>query len=780
MLKLVDIKKDYGASEDRVEALKGITIDFRDKEFAVILGPSGCGKTTLMNIIGGLDKATSGELIISGVTTKDYKDRDWDDYRNKRIGFVFQNYNLISHLTVLENVEIALTISGVSVEERRRKSIEVLEKVGLKDKLNKRPNELSGGQMQRVAIARALVNDPEILLADEPSGALDSTTSGQIMDLIKEVFADKLVLMVTHNPSIAEKYGTRIVTMLDGLVVEDSNPLTSVFIGKPEEVVKTKKAAMPFLTALKLSWKNLFTKRGRTVLTSFAGSIGIVGVALILSISGGMNNYITNLQRDTLASNPITISENSINMTQAFNAMQNNEVFEKFPEAKEILVQKEIKVSDLMTKNNLNDNYITYLNETINPELYNDIIFKTGMKLNFYGKKSGQEYYSEVGGSTGGMSPFGGGGTNWQMMLKTDFTLSQYDVLEGTFPANANEIVVIVNAANQIPESVLVDLGIKTATEEVDKYQFSAVIGREYKLANNDDIYLNNGSYFSEIPLIENDFDEAETLKVVGVLRIKPTTDGGVLGAGIGYLKELYTNYQTEQANSEIVQFMRENPTKNPLTGLDYVPTFTQSAEAIQQRDLRSFGGNLVPNEISVYPVNFDAKEEIKQLLNDYNIGRNKDDMVTYTDMSELLGDSLSQMVNIISWVLIAFTAISLLVSSVMIGIITFVSVIERTKEIGILRSVGARKKDVTRIFNAETIIIGFFSGVIGVALAYLLAIPINLIINNRFGVPNIASLNLLYALILILISVGLTLISGLIPAKRAAKLDPVKALRTE
>lgn len=792
MLKLTNITKDYQVGEQKVHALKGLNISFRKNEFVSVLGPSGCGKTTLMNIIGGLDRSTSGELFINGKSTKNYKDSDWDNYRNKRIGFIFQNYNLIPHLTVLGNVEIALTISGASLEERKRRAKEALSKVGLDKQLNQKPNQLSGGQMQRVAIARALVNNPEILLADEPTGALDTENSNQIMDLIKEIAKDRLVIMVTHNPELAEKYSTRVIKMLDGNVIKDSLPYDSELEkqdnAKKSNLPKPKgkeKTAMSYLTALSLSWKNLITKKGRTILTAIAGSIGIIGIALILAISSGMNNYVNQLQRDTLASNPITITESSINLTQAFNAMSNNDVFENFPQAKEIYVEKAIDLSNLLTKNNITNEYITYLQNNLDSTWYSDITYKTGLELNLFGQKVNQTNYSKLaessgtGGSGAGLGNFSTSSI-WQMMLTSDFIQSQYDLLEGSFPTNKNQIVIIVSETNQISEATLIALGLKEVGDEVETYAFSDIIGKTYKLVNNDLLYEKSGNHFVEKSPLDIDYSQAETLEVVGVIRINETVDSGVLSPGIGYLKSLYTDFQTRNLNSEIIEFMNDNPTLNPFTGIAYENTLTETKEAQKEADYRSLGGELIANEISIYPTSFEAKESIKTILNDYNIGRPSDDMVTYTDMSELLGDTLTSVVNTISYVLIAFTAISLLVSSIMIAIITYVSVLERTKEIGVLRSIGARKKDITRVFNSETIIIGLIAGLVGVGFAYLLSIPINIIVHSLVGVNNIASLNPLAALALIGISVLLTLVSGLIPARKAAKQDPVTALRTE
>ncbi len=801
MLQLKNITKDYIVGQGKVHALKGISLELSNNEFLCVLGPSGCGKTTLMNIIGGLDRYTSGELFIDGISTTNFKDADWDNYRNKKIGFIFQNYNLIPHLNVLENVEMALTISGISKEERKRRAKDALEQVGLFDQLKQRPNQLSGGQMQRVAIARALVNSPEILLADEPTGSLDTDTSGQIMELISQVSKDRLVIMVTHNPQLAQKYSTRIINMVDGKIISDDKPQAEAKnknapkdaaekqIG-PEDIEtekdakrKNKKTAMSFFTALSLSGKNLATKKGRTALTSVAGSIGIIGIALILALSGGMNNYITKLQSDTLASNPVTITTSSININQAMEAMNGHKSLQPFPSAKEIYVQKAISASEIMSKNNITQEYLDYIAQNLDAAWYSDIIYKTGLSLSFYGIKSGQTVYDKLisSGSGGGMSAlYGSNGGSLNMLPDTDLVTSQYDVLEGTYPQNKNEIVLIISDTNEIAQNTLISLGIASAEENWEKYAFADILGRQYKILTNDQIYQRAGSKSTEKSPLDIDFEEAETLTVVGILRVKENTDGGVMSNGIGYLKELYAWLQEQNYNSKIVQFMEDNPSLSPYTGLAYTDTLTSTKQELREKDLRGLGGEKLANEISVYPLSFQAKNNIKEVLSQYNTGRDKDDMVTYTDMSELLGDTLSTVVDTISYVLIAFTAISLVVSSIMIAIITYVSVLERTKEIGILRSIGARKKDVTRVFNAETVIIGLIAGVMGVAAAYLLSLPINIIIEALLGVSGIASLNPLYALMLIAISVALTLISGLIPSRKAARQDPVAALRTE
>ena len=801
MLQLKNVIKNYYVGEQTIKALQGVNIDFRRNEFVSILGPSGCGKTTLMNIIGGLDQYTDGDLVVEGISTKDYLSRDWDNYRNKRIGFVFQSYNLIAHLSVLGNVELALTISGISKDERRRRAKEALEKVGLGDYLKQKPNELSGGQMQRVAIARAIVNEPEILLADEPTGALDTETSEQIMALISEISRDKLVIMVTHNPDLAERYSTRLVKMLDGKIIDDSLPYIQE---KPKEVVeenfeeaveektiepkklidkikdrilklknripKDNKSAMKFSTALSLSWANLLTKKGRTILTSIAGSIGIIGIALILAISGGLNNYIEKIQLDTLSVSPITISETAIDIDKALSTLTAATELEKFPTVKKIFVKEKVKVDDLMSTNVITQDYIDYLEEHLNPEWCADIVYDLDMNIPIYGIKEGASSYSQM--ST----------TNWQRLLKSEFIQSQYDVVEGggRYPENKNEIAIIVDETNHINEEILVKLGILEEDSIVTEYTFEEILGREYKVLKNDELYYpKDNGWFATKANKNIDFEHAETLTIVGILRINQSTEMGVLSTGIGYMQELYDYLQEVNDNSAIVKCMDNNPGVSPFNGERYANNDVSNANQ-RENMYRALGGEKVPNEILIYPKDFESKDYIKIVLNNYNVGKSKSERIVFTDYSELIASTIKSFVDIISYVLIAFTAISLVVSSIMIAIITYVSVLERTKEIGILRSIGARKRDVMNVFIAETFIIGAISGILGIVTTYLLTVPINLIVYSFINVEKIASLNVGYAWVLIGISIALTMISGIIPAYKSTKKDPVKALRTE
>ena len=842
MLKLSNIIKQYGEGLDPV--LKGINIEFRQNEFVSILGPSGCGKTTLLNIIGGLDKYTAGDLIIKGVSTKDYTDKDWDAYRNRSVGFVFQSYNLIPHLTVLENVSIALALSGTPKAEQKQKAIQALERVGLAGHEHKRPNQLSGGQMQRVAIARALVNDPEILLADEPTGALDTKTSVQIMDLLKEIATERLVVMVTHNPELAETYSTRIINLLDGNVTHDSAPYTSETQDNKEEVLvqvasvegnqiinektsktkkkntknsdivaekcdvatkndskaieneqeeninennknkkkktKKQKTSMSFLTAFKLSLKNLFTKKTRTILTAFAGSIGIIGVALVLAFSNGFNLYIEKLQKDTLSTYPITISESSIDMS-AVSSIMANASDKEYPEFNKIIVNKLWEnIQKAMLPNNITQDYIDNVIETIPKEYLNYIQYDTGIVLNVFTQNGGTNYSKLETVSDNAMfsSP-------WQKIMSNyDFINSQYDVIAGRLPQNSSELVLVVDKYNQVNDLTLIQLGFMDMTQvgTITEIDFDTIFEKEYKVLTNDEYYTFDGTKFSVNPT--PDYANAQTLKITGILRPNEDTLNAVYGSGIYWTQALEDEILNSNINStnanNIVDWCIANPTLDPMTGVAY-EVGTTKAEDLHKAQLRALGGVALPNSIKLYAIDFEAKDKVKAHLDAYNETQEEANKVRYSDIMAMFAGTLSTLVDAISYVLIAFSAISLIVSSIMIGIITYVSVIERTKEIGVLRSIGARKKDISRVFNAETCIIGLTSGLIGVIVTYLLTIPINLLIASLVeGMTNIAVLNPLTALILVGLSIGLTLISGLIPSRIAAKKDPVVALRSE
>ena len=860
MLELKNIKKDYKTSTETVHALKGISIKFRENEFVAILGQSGCGKTTLLNIIGGLDHYTSGDLIINGKSTKEFKDRDWDSYRNHSIGFVFQSYNLIPHQSILSNVELALTISGVSKKERKKRAIEALEKVGLGDKIHQKPNELSGGQMQRVAIARALVNNPDIILADEPTGALDTKTSVQVMEILKEISKDHLIIMVTHNPELAEKYATRTVRILDGEITDDSNSCDEE--NKNIDDGKKKKPSMSFLTALSLSLNNLMTKKGRTILTAFAGSIGIIGIALILSLSAGVQNYINSIEEDTLSSYPVTIQESTIDMSGMMSSLMDTNVEGRAEKEDGKIYTKYITNSMLDTfANDVKSNNLTkfkeYLETTDNISNYaNAIQYSYDLNLNLY-KSDTSNGAVQVNPSTVvekmGMETMVEAGTdmlgsNSTMMSRVDVFSelfdnqemldNQYDLLEGKWPENYNEVVVIVDKDNEISDYTLYSLGIMDQaeieekmnkiengeeieeTEEQKSYSYDDFLNLTFKILLNSDYYAKeNGAWVDKSDnkdYIKEKVDNAEEIKVIGIVKQKENSVSSNTQGGIGYTKALTEYIINKAKDAEIVKEQMDNPNVNVFTGLDFPKDgeeeeFSLDSLSTEQKmqlanmsteDLRnlmnayaenneaSYEGNLErlgvidlnsPTTISIYPKDFDAKETISNAITEYNNSQeNENDKINYTDTVGIMMDSVSTIVDTISYVLIAFIAISLIVSSIMIGIITYISVLERTKEIGILRAVGASKRDISRVFNAETFITGLVSGLLGIGVTVLLTIPINAVILSITGVNVEAFLPWQAGIILVLISMFLTIIAGLIPARMASKRDPVKALRTE
>ena len=1008
MLKLVNITKTYDVGDNEsVHALRGIDIEFRKNEFVSILGQSGCGKTTLLNIIGGLDRYTEGDLIIEGRSTKEYRDRDWDTYRNHSIGFVFQTYNLIPHQSVLANVELALTLSGVSKQERRKKAIAALEKVGLRDQINKKPNQMSGGQMQRVAIARALINDPEILLADEPTGALDSETSVQIMDLLKEVANDRLVIMVTHNPELAEKYSTRIIRLLDGKIIDDSNPYTATEEiasssvatetktpkkAKKEKAKKQKATSMSFLTALALSFNNLLTKKGRTFMTSFAGSIGIIGIALILSLSSGFQAYIDKVQEDTLSSYPITINAEETDMSALFESMAENEMERNNRENNKVYANTDMyDMMNAMFNSEAKQNDLKGFKAWIEsgqsdlPNYATAIQYGYATKLDVYvsdtakGVLHANDYmalFGDIAGEGGAASPMGmmssmptSNSINiFSEMIKgpngetiNDLIYSQYELVDGNtmhWPKNKNQILLVVNEYNEISESFLYALGLLDREElgnvwrkimmgekveeniEIDtNWTYEDLIGMKFKLviptdkfqgadSNGDgknDVWTDRSSDESFMKLL---LASSEELEVVGIIRPKEDAVSTALqNTAVAYTSELTDWYLQKIADSEIVKYQKENPTVDVMSGLPFltvtpetdekkaadfktwaeglnnakkVEVFTHISGTPDQKTLASLvatemakypdratqesflkaalaqsGGGMTEDEINsmlksvsdeqladlvkntlteavkmsykqasaqqlaamtpeqmvaafdmqiaaadsatlasyydltkelrystatlkenltkmgfsdkddpsyvnIYAATFEDKDAIADIIEKYNKGKTDEDKITYTDYVALMMSSVSTIINIISYVLIAFVSISLVVSSIMIGIITYISVLERTKEIGILRSIGASKKDISRVFNAETLIVGFVSGALGILVTVLLNIPISLIIEHFANIEGLAKLPLGGGIILVIISMTLTLISGLIPSRVAAKKDPVVALRTE
>lgn len=798
MLQLKNIVKNYGQGDNVVHALKGISLDFRESEFVAVLGQSGCGKTTMLNIIGGLDRYTEGDLVINGVSTSRYKDVDWDAYRNNRIGFIFQSYNLISHVSILANVEMALTLSGVGREERKRRALQALKDVGLEDKVNKRPNELSGGQMQRVSIARALVNNPDIILADEPTGALDSATSVQIMDILKEISKEKLVIMVTHNPELAQQYATRIVRLNDGAVVSDSDPFSYRY--EPSEQEKSvkekkkdlKKTSMSFWTALKLSFNNLRTKKGRTIMTAIAGSIGIIGVALVLAISNGMQTYINQMEKTVLASYPIQIAKESIDTNKMMEMMMSpggttTNSRPQYPDEEVVYPYDPMaNMKDLIKTNNITQEYVDYVSELENKNYVDGVIYSYGIDMNVIGKVNTNYFdylagpYTKVnhmssmadmmGSMTGGeQSP----DVNWQEMVGDEaYVLSQYQLLKGKFPTEKNQVVLVIDKSNQLSQSLLASLGMSYQTYQ--RISFDDLLGVKLKLVtNNAYYYYDEGDGVYKINNIYDLYRSTDNtgiidLEIVGILRERPDNMIGMLSTGIAYTSELTRYVMQDSLASNIVQAQKADMTKNVFTG-------STINEKQAQDVLLTIDGSALPIGINIYPKDFDGKQKVTEYLDAWT-----GEKVDYTDMSKFATDMMGSTVNIVSIALICFAAVSLLVSSVMIGVITYVSVVERTKEIGILRSLGARKSDILNVFNAETTIIGAVAGTIGVIVTYILSIPINLIIGAKSGITTLCSLSPWHALMLIAISTLLTIIAGLIPSYTASKRDAVVALRTE
>lgn len=771
MLELKNIKKDYTVAGKPFPALNGISLNFKKNEFVSILGESGSGKTTLLNIIGGLDRYTSGDLLVDGKSTKEFKDTNWDAYRNATIGFVFQSYNLISHLSVLDNVEMALRLSGVSAKERKERATKVLVEVGLKDHITKRPNQLSGGQMQRVAIARALVNNPMILLADEPSGALDSHTSHQILELIQVISKDRLVIMVTHNAELAHTFSDRIVTLVDGRVVEDSRPVQISTKDQVNDKLLNKKTSMNYLTALKTSFKNLLTKKGRTIITALAGSIGIIGIALVLSISSGMTSYVNELQSDTLAGFPISV--NAQVATDIFSGATGryNELGEinEFPTTPTIYPYDRAYNTTLHS-NVIDDSFISYL-DNLDPTLYNSISYSRAVQLNMIAQTSAGGYI-KVASTVNPNSLFIGGSVLSEIPNNPEFIQSQYDILTGVYPESYNEAVLIVDKENLIDVSILEKLGI----DITDSYTFDDFIGKTFMIIPNDDYYAKLGSIYVPQTDYETMFNspDAVPVTIVGIMRVNKDASTELLSTGIGYTTFLTDQIINMASTSDIVTDQIASPDTNVLTGLPFSTTITYKSI------MRYIGGDSTPTGVQIYPVSFDAKDAIKEYIDNYNDGKTEIQTIIYTDLAETISNTISSLIGTITIILSAFAGISLVVSSVMIGIITYVSVVERTKEIGIMRSLGARKKDISRIFNAETILIGLTAGILGVLIAMALNIPVNIIINRLIGVPGFSSLNITSAIGLIILSTILTLIAGLVPSGIAARRDPVVALRSE
>lgn len=762
MLEIRNIKKSYKTGTFIQHALKDVSISFRPNEFVAILGPSGSGKTTLLNIIGGLDRYDSGDLVINGKSTKKFSDSNWDSYRNNCVGFIFQSYNLINHLNILENVEMSLTLSGVSKKVRKQKALDALKQVGLINHAYKKPNQLSGGQMQRVAIARALVNEPDIILADEPTGALDSTTSVQIMELIKEIAKDKLVIMVTHNKELAYDYANRIIELKDGELINDTNPHEQ---SKNNQEYKIRKTAMSFFTALSLSFKNIETKKGRTFLTAFASSIGIIGIALILSLSNGFNIEVEKFEKDALSSLPIMISEQTVEMDEDSLAkmrdsfkIDNN----SYPSEEVIYIQKDM-VEDTTHTNIINQEFIDYI-EKINPKYVSGISYMRLVSINALSKA--KDGYKIIDNSYLTTLP------KSLDEKQNDVVEDNYDLLKGKFATNKDEVVLAIDSKNRVNEKLLEMLGFDLSK---DNFTFDEILNKEIKVVLNDDWYIDNNNYFIPNFNYEELYNNKNnlTLKIVGIIRGKEDAKLVSASSGIAYTESLIDYIVENNSKSKIVLKQKEVD-YNILTGEQF------REEKDKDAVLSYLGNDNLPILVNIFPRNFDSKDKIIKYLDDYNETKLEEDKLLYTDMASLISSLSGSIMDAITIVLIAFSSISLVVSCIMIGIITYISVLERTKEIGILRAMGARRKDITRVFNAETIIIGLCSGLLGITIARILVFPANIIIYNATGLDNVAKMNPLHALLLLIISMLLTVLGGLIPAKVASRKNPVEALRTE
>ncbi len=867
MLQLKEIVKDYGSDETIVHALKGVTLSFRNSEFVAILGPSGCGKTTMLNIIGGLDRYTSGDVLINGKSTTTFKNNDWDAYRNNYVGFIFQNYNLINHQTILENVELAMTLSGITAKERKARATEALAKVGLDGQLHKKPNQLSGGQMQRVAIARALVNNPEIILADEPTGALDSKNSVQIMDILKEIAKERLVIMVTHNDDLATEYSNRIIKMLDGEVLQDTNPYeptkedmesVTFFVEDPapdvselsanerKKVLKlfekeqkkkkkatVKKTSMSLFTAFKLSLKNLFSKRNRTFLTAFAGSIGIIGIALVLAVNNGFNLYIADMQQTMLGQYPISVQQMYMDMNTMMNPMgpTNTNKAERFPDTDKITVPSNNMALGLYSGlhyNRINDDYINYI-ENIDKNIISEISYTYAMSMNLITEtgSEGNKKYKKVAFTS--IDPIleimMGSDNRFMEMVGDEYMKGNYDVVQGNYPTKPNQIALVVNEYNQISRSVLNQFNFLDDLD-INNLKYGDFIGRKMRIIKYDDWYTENNGLYSAPDdkdtaklksLYDNCTDKEHELEITAVMRVKEGSPMSLYSTSVLYRKELREQIVAENLTSKMVKAQNEEYKKakadnkynevSVITGKEInqllidvtgIPGFDTGDSGYVNSELNPFylnvderhevymqkiGASLMPNNIYVYPKSFDAKDEVKAYMDAYNNNKVKDDKIQYMDASGIMLDMVKQIIDIVSIVLVCFASISLVVSSIMIGIITYVSVVERTKEIGVLRAIGARKIDIGNVFNAETATIGISAGVMGVVIAAILSWPINAIIKHfaqGYVVGSIVLLSPVAGVVLVLVSTILTIIAGLIPASIAAKKDPVAALRSE
>lgn len=769
MLELRNISKSYKTGNFKQIALKDINLKFRKSEFVCILGQSGSGKTTLLNILSGLDRYDKGDLIINNKSTREFKSTDWDAYRNDCIGFIFQSYNLIHHISVLDNVELGLTLSGVAKKERRKRALNMLDKVGLKKHINKKPNQLSGGQMQRVAIARAIVNNPDVILADEPTGALDTKTSKEIMNLIKEIAKDKLVIMVTHNPELAKEYATRIIELSDGKIIKDSNPIIEQ--ESDNKKYEIKKTAMSFLTALSLSLNNIKTKKGRTILTSFACSIGIIGISLVLALSNGFDKQIDIFEADTLSSLPIMINSNVMEIDEEDIKNRREEVLNS-SEEKEKIIPYDVKENMNVHQNIINSEYLEYLNK-IDPSNILGITYMHSTGLNLVMEKEN------------GIKILNTDDLNMQTTPKylgeqENYYLEQnYELVAGSFPKEMTDIVLLLDSNNRIDTTVLESLSLATDHE----LSYDEVLDIELKVIMNNDFYRKYGNIYSINSDTSAMFDseDAITLRITGIIRNqndnKLTQIQEMMGingvGGIFYTNELIEKVISINSNSEIVEAQR-NSNLNVLTGE------TISDSKVKENLLLYLGSEDKPISILIYPSNFNNKDKILNYLDQYNKDKDISNQIIYTDMASSIVDMSSNIMDAITYVLIAFSAVNLIVSGIMIAIITNISVLERTKEIGILRSLGARKKDITRVFNAETIIIGLSSGLLGIIIARLLIFPINIILENITNLEQVARMSIYHVILMVGISIIVTLVGGLIPAVRASHKDPVEALRTE
>lgn len=779
MLQLKHIFKSYHVGDTVTHALHDVTISFRDQEFVAILGPSGSGKTTMLNVIGGLDRYDKGDLIINGKSTKNFKETDWDAYRNNTVGFIFQNYNLIPHLSIIDNVELGMNLSGVPKKECHEKAVAALTEVGLKEHINKRPNQLSGGQMQRVAIARAIANDPDILLCDEPTGALDTETSVQIMKLIKNLSKDRLVIMVTHNPELAKEYATRIVNFQDGKILDDSEPF------KPEaeeDTFNLKRTKMSYWNAIKLSFTNIMTKKGRTILTAFASSIGIISIAVVLAISNGFQRQINTTMSKALAKYPISISQTATDMT----SMNERNESDKNVKNRGYVTAKKDQSEQAQHTNKIDQKYVDYVKK-INPSYANNISYQRGVNLNLLSKVKGKTervQFSNSDPSQGSlvmqaraqaMSSMGIGSSVFPTTLnknKGSFLKQNYQILSGTWPSKATDLVLVTDNKNTVNINSLKNLGFDVS--ENDQIKFDKLVGKTFKVVSNNDYYqeLPNGMF---IPKKVNSsmYNDAKTkLKLVGVIRPKNEDAMALLSTGIAYSDKLSQEVINDNKNSAVVKAQKKSG-RSVLTN--------QKLNANEKKmTMQTLGGSSIPTGIMIYPNNFDDKDKVLDYLDKWNNGKKKADKIVYTDMSSTVTTMTGGLLNGITTILVAFAAISLITSMIMIGILTYTSVLERTKEIGVLKALGARKKDITRVFDAETFILGVFSGVLGIFIAYLLTFPINTVIYNLTNLSNVAQLDPKAAIILIIVSTVLTLLGGHIPARMAAKKDAAIALRSE